>query len=271
MVKRERKILPKGGWGLDYMPAGNILMPYRLLREHIIRYIFASQFVGDEVILDVACGSGYGSSYLMSRDARAVIGGDRAPEVIDQAVQYYNVDGLHLMLLDATRLPYQDNSFGVVVSFETIEHIPEYEKYLNECRRVLKDGGTFICSTPNVIVPGAEKAINPYHVNEFSSKQLHQVLSGYFKDIRLLGQGFVSGEKPGAKQRLADFVKTRLLRVPYIDRLINLVTKFVFPEFRLVALGDIEDFNNLWDEDDKPIPLEDNPFPPGNIIAVARK
>lgn len=271
MAKKEKKILPKGGWGLDYMPTGNILMPYRLLREHIIRYVFASQFVSDKVVLDVACGSGYGSNYLMSKDARRVIGGDRAQEAIAQAKQYHKKDGIEFILLDATRLPYKDDSFDVIVSFETIEHIPDYEKYLSECRRVLKDGGTFICSTPNVTTLGAEKAVNPYHVNEFSSEQLSRTLSGYFKDTKLFGQGFVSGEKPGTKQRLADFVKTRLLWVPYIDRLINLVTRFVFPEFRLVALGEIEDFNSLWDENCKPVLLEDNHLTPGNIITVARK
>ena len=271
MAKKEKRILPKGRWGLDYMPAGNILMPYRLLREHIIRYVFASQFVRDKVVLDVACGSGYGSSYLMSKGARRVIGGDRAQEAIAQAKQYYKKDGIEFVLLNATRLPYQDASFDVIVSFETIEHIAECEKFLSECRRVLKDGGTFICSTPNVRVLGAEKAVNPHHINEFSSEQLYHLLNGYFSRTKLFGQSFVTREKTDVKQWLANIVKTRLLWVPYIDKLINLVTRFIFTEFRLVALGDVEDFDSLWGESCKPIPVEDNPLPPGNIIAVARK
>ncbi len=272
MAKMGEKTLSRGEWWLEreYM-LDNILTPYRLLREHIISYVFASQFVGNKVVLDVACGNGYGSSYLMSKGARRVIGGDMAQEAIAQAKEYYRKDGIEFILLDATRLPYQDDSFDAVVSFETIEHIAEYEKFLSECRRVLRDGGTFICSTPNVQTPGAEKAINPYHINEFSSEQLYHLLSGYFNGMKLFGQSFVNREKTDIKQRLANIVKTRLLWVPYIDKLIKLVTRFVFKEFRLVTLGEVEDFDSLWDENCRPIPLEDSPLTAGNTIAVARK
>jgi ubiquinone/menaquinone biosynthesis C-methylase UbiE len=271
MAKKDKKVLPADGWGLDYLPADNVLIPYRLLREHIVRYIFASQFTANRVVLDVACGSGYGAGYLARKGARLVIGGDRAAGAIYEAVRYYKKDGPEFALLDATRLPYRDGSFDVMISFETIEHIAEYEKFLGECRRVLRNNSTFICSTPNVRVPGAEKAINPYHINEFSSEQLYQILSCYFEDVRLLGQGSINRERPGAKQKLADFVRTRLLWVPYIDRLINLVTRFVFTEFRLVALGEVDDFDSYWDESVKPLPLEDYPFQPGVVTAIARK
>jgi 2-polyprenyl-3-methyl-5-hydroxy-6-metoxy-1,4-benzoquinol methylase len=273
MTKREKKVLPKGGWGLDYMPAGNVLMPYRLLREHIIRYVFASQFVRDKVVLDVACGSGYGSSYLANKGARGVVGGDREPEAIAQAKQYYKKGGVEFVLLDATRMPIRDSSFDVIVSFETIEHVAEYEKFLGECRRVLRDNGHFICSTPNVQTPGVEKAVNPYHVNEFSGEQLCQLLNGYFQDTKLFGQSFITN-KTGcliSEQRLANIIKTKLLRVPYIDKVIRFVTRFAFKEFRLVTLGEIDDFDSLWDENSKPVALENSLLAPANVIAVAHK
>ena len=46
---------------------------------HKQRYIFASQFVTNKVCLDVACGSGYGSVYLMNAGAQMVVGGRLNP------------------------------------------------------------------------------------------------------------------------------------------------------------------------------------------------
>ncbi len=271
MKSKDKRVLPKNGWGLDRMPAGNVLMPYRLLREHIVRYVFASQFVRDKEVLDVACGSGYGSAYLISKGARRVIGGDRAQEAIAQAIEYYKRDNLEFILLDATKMSIRDDSFDVIVSFETIEHIAEYESFLSECKRVLKDGGTFICSTPNVFIPGTEKALNPYHVNEFNVQQVDQILHKYFNKVELFGEGFCGKGKTGPKQHLANLVKNRLLWVPYIDKVNRFITMFLFKEFRLLTLNEVDDFDSLWTEGNKPVPLKNSNLVPCNIIAIAYK
>ena len=46
-------------------------------------------------------------------------------------------------------LPFEDNTFNVVTSFETIEHIKDDKGQVKEVLRVLKDGGLYIVSTPN--------------------------------------------------------------------------------------------------------------------------
>ena len=51
--------------------------------EHITRYIFASQFIKDKIVLDIACGSGYGSDYLLKNGARKVIGVDISKETVE--------------------------------------------------------------------------------------------------------------------------------------------------------------------------------------------
>lgn len=271
MKSKDKKVLPKNGWGLDRMPAGNVLMPYRLLREHIVRYIFASRFVGDKTVLDIACGSGYGGSYLLSKGARTVIAGDVSKDAINQAIEFYKKDNLEFILLDATKMPISDNAFEIIVSFETIEHIPDYEKFLSECQRVLRHDGIFICSTPNVIIPGTEKSVNPYHVNEFNVQQINEILHKYFSKVDLFGEGLRGEEKTSIKQKLANLVKDKLLWVPYIDKLIRFITRFAFKEFRLLTLNEVADFDSLWDEKNKPVPLNDPSLVPRNIIAIAYK
>ena len=49
--------------------------PYESFQEHVNRYAFASNLVKDKIVLDVGCGTGYGSSYLSRKGAKMVIGG----------------------------------------------------------------------------------------------------------------------------------------------------------------------------------------------------
>jgi len=50
---------------------------------------------------------------------------------------------------DSCNLPFDDNSFDVVVSLETLEHVSDLDNTLDEIKRVLKPGGFLILSTPN--------------------------------------------------------------------------------------------------------------------------
>jgi hypothetical protein len=136
---------------------------------------------------------------------------------------------------------------------------------------VLCYGGYFICSTPNVTIPGKEKSINPYHVNEFNVQQFEEVLHKYFSKVELFGETYKNLEKNSLKQKVADLVKNKLLWLPYIDRLNRLITKFFFKEYRLIALNEVEDFDSLSYDDNKPVPLGNSSLIPGNIIAIAHK
>lgn len=52
---------------------------------------------------------------------------------------------------DMTRLSFADTSLHGVLSFECLEHIPDYVAALRECRRVLRPGGTLLLTAPFVI------------------------------------------------------------------------------------------------------------------------
>ena len=80
-------------------------------------------------ILDVGCGDMYITNKLI-KEGYNVIG-------IDLSQPYH-------LKMDATNMSFKDNSFDAVISFETIEHC----NCVNEIKRVLKQGGKFILSTP---------------------------------------------------------------------------------------------------------------------------
>ncbi len=131
---------------------------------HIERYDFAGRFVGRGRVLDCACGVGYGSHRLLA-------GGDRTQHVtgvdIDEsAVAYARANfvdpRLDYVCADATI--FDAEPFDLIVSFETIEHVPEPEKVIDNFVRLLKPGGLLIASVP--VTPSVD--VNPFHLHDFT-------------------------------------------------------------------------------------------------------
>jgi ubiquinone/menaquinone biosynthesis C-methylase UbiE len=52
---------------------------------------------------------------------------------------------------DAQQLPFADRSFDIVISCETIEHVPDAQGALNEMYRVTQPGGRLFLTTPNYL------------------------------------------------------------------------------------------------------------------------
>jgi len=165
------------------------LVDLHVFEDHLARYAFASEFVKNENVLDVACGAGYGSSYLFKRGAKSVVGGEISINDVKTAQEVYGSKGVQFVALDATLLPFENEVFDAVISMETIEHLARYKDYLSECKRVLKKGGVYICSTPNKGHGIPEiKSFSPYHVHEFYIEELKNLISEYFTDVSLYGQ-----------------------------------------------------------------------------------
>ena len=87
----------------------------------------------------------------------------------------------------AEKIPLGDGSIDVVVSFETIEHVPRPDRFLDECVRVLAPGGMLIISTPNKSVYG-QVMQNPYHCSEMKEEEFKAVLRSRFHDCRFYTQ-----------------------------------------------------------------------------------
>src|SRR5690348_55654 len=101
--------------------------------EHAYRYAFASRFVAGKRVLDIACGEGYGGAALLRAGAVHVIGVDVSEEVCLHARSKYDLDARQG---SAEQIPLADSSVDLVVSFETIEHISNPDRFLDECVRV---------------------------------------------------------------------------------------------------------------------------------------
>lgn len=94
---------------------------------------------GWETVLDIGCGDGKISS-LIAEKAGSVVGIDISPSMIEFAKKQYGSENLFFEVQDATNLPFKE-SFDSVVSFTTLQWIPNQEAVLQGIYQSLKKRG----------------------------------------------------------------------------------------------------------------------------------
>lgn len=157
--------------------------------EHFHRYALAARWCAGLSTLDAACGEGYGSA-LLAPSAASVVGVDISQKAIEHARhRYQDIEDLEFHQADCTSLPFDDNEFDRVVSFETLEHLAEQDQLLAEFRRVLKADGLLILSSPDkATYSDAQNSVNEYHVKELYRDELESLIIRHFPAFHLLGQ-----------------------------------------------------------------------------------
>ena len=104
-----------------------------------------------ENILDVGCGIGGSSLYLAAKLGAKATGITLSPVQAKRASQRARELGFaartNFQVADAQEMPFADNSYDLVWSLESGEHMPDKTKFIQECYRVLKPGGKLIVVT----------------------------------------------------------------------------------------------------------------------------
>lgn len=111
------------------------------------RYIWAATFCAGKDVLEVACGSGQGLGLLAAR-AKTLQAGDISEELLRQARSHYG-DRVSLESIDALQMPCGERSLDVVILFEALYYLTPAERFVEECGRVLRKGGTVLIATAN--------------------------------------------------------------------------------------------------------------------------
>ncbi len=153
---------------------------------HMARYRLASRYVVDKRVCDIACGAGYGT-YFLSRCARKAVGVDVSQEAIDWATGHFAGPNLeYVRAAGDAPWPFRD-SFDVVVSLETMEHVAAPELFLRNIYAHLSVGGTLVLSIPNGPRDQA-KRLNPFHVHFFTQARLESLLEPLFAPVHYFSQ-----------------------------------------------------------------------------------
>lgn len=149
--------------------------------EHYNRYNWASKFVNRKKVLDIACGSGKGSLILSQKGkASQVTGCDIDEEVIRYASIKYSCPKVKYFTHNAEDFTIKQK-FDVIISFETIEHIKNVDKFLKSMLSILREDGIFIVSTPISSKTIDSHPDNEYHVREWGFEEFQLLISRYFQ------------------------------------------------------------------------------------------
>lgn len=160
--------------------------------EHLHRYKFASNFIKNKIVLDIACGEGYGSN-LLSKNASKVIAVDIDKETLEHAKNKYSTSNIDFKHGSVTNIPLLSKSIDVIVSFETLEHILEHEKMIDEFKRVIKDDGIIIISSPNKLnYTDKVNHVNTHHLKELYESEFIDLMKNNFEFFDIYYQDYIN-------------------------------------------------------------------------------
>ena len=132
-------------------------------------------------VIDVGCGAGH-TTIAVAPYSQTVIAFDLTPKMLEQVESFVKEQGLlnvETRAGDVEQLPFEDQTFDIVVSRYSAHHWPNPTAALHECRRVLKPNGRFILSdiiapeTPgqDTFLQTVELLRDPSHVRDHSVSQ----------------------------------------------------------------------------------------------------
>lgn len=147
------------------------------------RYYWAAEFVGGLDVLEVGCGTGQGLGLLLSR-ARTVHAVDISWPLLTAAQRHYR-NRIAFQQVDAENLPFVRDSKDVIILFEALYYLPNANRFVEECHRVLRPDG-------KVLVTTANKDLYDFSPSQQSSEyygaaELHQLFEGHGFKAEIFG------------------------------------------------------------------------------------
>lgn len=154
-----------------------------------LRYMLSPQFdiyeqVAETVsghVIDIGSGTGFGT-HLFARNAKTVTGCEIDDTALKFSQRAFSNGKVSFHSFDITQ-PVTPADYNFVTMIDVIEHIRDDLKAVENCRDLLGENGTFICSTPNRL---SRYRKSDYHVREYSPDELKHLLDSVFKNVGLV-------------------------------------------------------------------------------------
>jgi len=111
----------------------------------LYHYIASAVDLSGLKLLEVGSGRGGGADYIKRYlDPACVVGVDYSNNAVNLCLQHYSVDGLSFVPGDAESLPFDDQSYDIVLNVESSHCYGSMSDFLAQVKRVLKPGGYFM-------------------------------------------------------------------------------------------------------------------------------
>lgn len=185
------------------------------VQEHFDRYEFAKKYLKrDFIVLDAACGTGYGSD-ILSGVVEKVTGLEISGHALNWAKSHYQKNNIEFKQANLNNpIDLQSDYFDAIISFETLEHVENQKNMLSEFKRILKPEGLLIISSPDrEIITEKGETNNEFHINELSKREFIDLMKKYFFVEEIFGQ-------------------TKYVILPWYKKLLKLIVKLDIFEIR---------------------------------------
>lgn len=157
-------------------------------------------------VLEIGCGVGHLAHILKEKfEVSDIVATDISPKSVEKARELYPKGDYEVMKGEDLR--FKKNSFDIVISIETLEHIANYRKHLEEVKRVLRPGGYYIVETPNnpfnvawETLRGNREGLAVWHPSLFSPTKLKSELEEIGLEVKFYKQKSFT---PKSKKKLA--------------------------------------------------------------------
>jgi SAM-dependent methyltransferase len=147
--RRLRHGLPARGGRVSPEAANDLFL------AHLAAYDFAARFAADRRVLDLGCGTGYGSAHLLAAGAAAVVGLDPDAASIAYATRRFGGPRLRFVRGRAEELPsvpaVAEERFGLIVAANLLAHLAAPGEALAAVARVLAADGSLVASVPPIV------------------------------------------------------------------------------------------------------------------------
>ena len=150
--------------------------------RHMTAYHFARGFLRGRDVLDMGCGTGYGTNFLFRKgQVRSIIGLDVSAASIDYCRRQYPDLAPCFRLAEPDGQPLPTETADVVLLLQVIEHIAAASEFLARLTSILRRGGMLLLTTPNVRVQPHDgyHPANPHHVREYDRSTLAELCRPY--------------------------------------------------------------------------------------------
>ena len=117
-----------------------------------LKHTSIDEMFKDKIVLDIGCGAGGKTIFYASKGVKKIVGVEILGKYKDEAeglAKKFNMDDkFEFVCADASKTPFDDETFDTIIMNDAMEHVDEPEKVLEECYRILKTNGRLYLNFP---------------------------------------------------------------------------------------------------------------------------
>ena len=174
--------------------------PAMMVQEQIarIKFLVSKTALAGKEILDLGCGTGFNTAYLMGKlNASQVLGVDISKSAVEFARSTYPFGSFIEGNISSPLLDCGTAAWDVILCCEVIEHVPHPEALLDTVHRHLDGAGMAFISTPNRPVFSLNyepSPVNHTHIKEYTLSEFRDMLQAKFSKVEIWGQRFSNAQ-----------------------------------------------------------------------------